>query len=115
MQNGGRVSGLRTEMPMKLHGKLPAALAGRRKMKRRNLLRWFGAAVLGSTMIAQGYCLPANYFADSGRNIAVALANGLVAQYIFLPIADGLGLDVNTNGNSNNNANDNASGDTTTP
>lgn len=76
-------------------------------MKRRSLLRWCAAGLLGSTMIAQGYCLPANYFANSGRNIAVALANELIAQYLFLPVAEGLGLDVNANGNSNNNTNTN--------
>lgn len=74
-------------------------------MKRRSVMRWCAGGLLGSTMIAQGYCLPEDYWALSGRNAAVALTDALLLQYVFLPIAEGLGietedpiLDPNANG-----------------
>lgn len=62
-------------------------------MMSRKLLRWCACGLLGTAMIAQGYCLPANYWANTGRNAAVGLADALLLQYVFLPIAEGLGID----------------------
>jgi len=92
-------------MPMKFNGACDMRSREIDRMKRRTLLRWCAGGLLGSMFIAQGYCLPANYWANSGRNAAVALADALLLQYVFLPIAEGLGiqtedpiLDPNTNG-----------------
>lgn len=74
-------------------------------MKRNKVLRSCAAGVLGYLMIAQGYCLPEDYFAFTGRNAAVSLTNALLQQYIFFPIAEALGIqtmdpiiDPNSNG-----------------
>ncbi|MBI4716209.1 MAG: hypothetical protein HY763_00230 [Planctomycetes bacterium] len=56
----------------------------------------------GITLTAIGRCLPEEYFALSARNIAVAVADGIIATTFVIPLFEALDLPTDPTGNGGN-------------
>jgi hypothetical protein len=60
-------------------------------MKKTRRRKWGALLAGGAVLPALGNCLPEDYFALSARNVAVALADSILAAAVS-PVFDALGL-----------------------